>query len=633
MPLSLEQIADAITASADEFDRAFLQTQVEVEPLPDNRRGVYDIKPDGDKRQLILEALRFAHDKGWLDVLRNQLIVDGLENGTLTQDRLATARGADLQAITDVAAGFDHPGLFYKRFGAAMGWTVRVLVDNNAVGTGVLVGPHLVLTAWHVVKTLFERHGDEWTALQLSRLDPKRACRLRVEFDNHMTEVDGVVTPNQSLCVDATQNWCVAYSPAHDDELQNRLPGELSDLNGFWDYAVIRLKEAPGLRRRWAEIRRQHVVPASKSKILLMQHPDGSPMRFAENVIADAVGFKDFVPSLRFVHLANSLPGSSGGPCFDRQFALFGIHQGIWPHAIDKGLSFSNRGVPLSRIAAHIESEFNGLPPLDLSEQPIYSLGPMKCYAPVVGCDGFVALMWRVAAANSVRVILIDGAPKTGKTFRTEVLAACLPDASHLKVVLDATSFSKETVDRIATTIAAKSGATVPSFEKPDEFGATLGTWIAKDVWPKLAATLDSARGERTVWLVFQNLDKSALEGAGANDLLLAAGDAAVTTAPWLRVVLDGYRNILPERVEMAVHREAVSLPEEADVKQYLMRAIGKFVPPEEFGVDIAAAGVYRQMRKVPRDQKLPKMVEEILDAVNDYAQKVGLTVLEGAST
>lgn len=633
MPLSLEQIADAITASTEEFDRAFLQTQVEVEPSPHNRRGVYEIRPDGDTRQLILAALRFARDKGWLDALCNQLIADSLENGTLTQDRLAATKGADLQAITDVAAGFDHPGLFYKRFGAAMGWTVRVLVDNTAVGTGVLVGPHLVLTAWHVVKTLFERQGDEWTPLQFPRRDPKLSCRLRVEFDNHMTEMDGVVTPNQSLCVDAAQDWCVAHSPAHDDELQNRLPAKLSDLNGFWDYAVIRLKEAPGLRRRWAEIRMQHVVPASKSKVLLMQHPDGSPMRFAASVIAGAVGFKDFVPSLRFVHLANSLPGSSGGPCFDRQFALFGIHQGIWPHVIDEGLPVSNRGVPLTRIAAHIESEFKGLPSLDVSDQPIYSLGPKKGYAPVVGCDSFVALMWRTAVANSGCVILIDGAPKTGKTFRTEVLTACLADASHLKVVVDATSFSKETVDRIATTIAAKSGVAVPSFEKPDEFGATLGTWIAKDVWPKLAATLNTARGERTVWLVFQNLDKSALEGAGANDLLLAAGDAAVTSAPWLRVVLDGYRGILPERVEMAVRREIVSLPEEAHVKQYLMRAIGNFVPPKESSVDLAAKGVCRQMSKVCPELKLPKMVEEIREVFGDYAEMDGLTAFQEAST
>src|SRR5262249_37042088 len=149
-----------------------------------------------------------------------------------------------------------------------------------------------------------------------------------------------------TLVEPAEKNWCVAFCACHSDELAGNLPADLSVLDGLYDYCVIRLKSTPGLERGNARLDMRAVVPAADAPILVLQHPAGASMRHDQSVIAQPALYSNAaqIPALRFVHLANALPGSSGGPCFDSTFSLIGFHQGAWNA---RAAQSANRGVPI----------------------------------------------------------------------------------------------------------------------------------------------------------------------------------------------------------------------------------------------------------------------------------------------
>ena len=112
------------------------------------------------------------------------------------------------------------------------------------------------------------------------------------------------------------------------------------------DYAVLRLAQTPGMTRRWADLDARAVVPKADTHIVLLQHPGGYDLKWDQNdIVAPEVAWCQVIPRLRFLHRANAVGGSSGGPCFDRTFMLFGLHQGEWTRG-KTGLRI-NRGVPI----------------------------------------------------------------------------------------------------------------------------------------------------------------------------------------------------------------------------------------------------------------------------------------------
>lgn len=633
MAMDIPALAAAITATIEEFDRALLQAQVDAVENPAERVRTRGLAPNLPREAAIAEVLSHAQRSGWLDQVIEILVTDGLENGKISEHRLqARAAGeadpgaqAPLQAILSVAAGFGHPELFYKRFAAAMRWTTLIYVGNKAEGSGVLVGPHLVLTAWHVVKDLFEWKDNRWTPRELP--EPKAGQRplLEVEFDNCIL-LGGLPRDSSRIAAVSGARWCVASSAPHAEELHKKLPADLSELNGFWDYAVIRLREAPGMARRWAELRDENVVPGPDSKMVLLQHPSGNPMRFGDHFIPRVDNlFRPNIPSLRFVHLANAEPGSSGGPCFDRQFALFGIHQGVWPHpSPGHEYPISNRGIPSTQIFKHIASTVSCLPALAPSESPVYHLGPVTNYAPVIGCDDFVARLWNSAVGGGKRITLIEAAPRrTGKSFRADLVTAALPDNGHLKSIVDMTQ--KADASSLALAICDAAAASLESLEPPETFGSGAGTWVSVDLVPKVLRALGNARGDRLVWLVFKHLDKTRLEGFGAKDLLLALLDASLDL-PWLRLVLDGYDDDLPQRVQAAMETEAAHLPTEEEIAVYLRRCVAAHsVAPEELGILIAASTVFDAVAGATREERLEVLARLARRELQRYIEKANV--------
>src|SRR5262249_32444311 len=148
------------------------------------------------------------------------------EDGSITEALTAEAVDASqdpghkaaLQAITELSKGFSRPEVFFRGVNIGMRWTVKIMVDGGFKGTGILIGPHLVLTAWHVVQSLFDPDRDP---THKNRFLPKKNgpgkvhVRLSVEFDDLSGVFDSQQPARGPTRFQAHEQWCAAHSECH----------------------------------------------------------------------------------------------------------------------------------------------------------------------------------------------------------------------------------------------------------------------------------------------------------------------------------------------------------------------------------------------------------------------------------
>jgi hypothetical protein len=618
---AIPDIARAIKASRAEFGRVFLQVQVDYVSNPLDRQEFEAVAAQsGGDAEAFAQALRVAQAGGWLEPIVHALINESLEDG-----RLAAALASDqqagsaaLQAIANVAAGFAQPELLYRGVVSGMRWTVKVLIDGTAKGTGILIGPHLVLTAWHVVQQLFRPDGNGgW------KPDPDAAPKIQIEFDDFLSLIapGGALVPRGSVRVAANKEWHVASSPCLDEELEFRLPDDLTRLEGSWDYAIIRLAKTPGMERRWAALDARAVVPKKEAQFLVFQHPAGHPLLLGQgDILAPAATAAAAIPRLRFLHAVNTVGGSSGGPCFDKTFMLFGLHQGVWQGALHGGRPI-NRGIPVVRVIEDIKKKIENLPVPDPSESPIWHVVVDRMPHPVIGCDAFQTLVWKSALAGTPRIILLTGERGTGKSFRLAVLSGLLADAGHLKVVLPAELISKLPAQKLAEKICQTAGAGIPAIPPLNEVDSTPATWLKDEVVPSIVAALDSVRNARLVWIALADLNRTDIDGELASELLSALYEQTKSIA-WLRVVLDGMKGDVPDAVRKDTERHRTAPPTIDELTTYVRRAIAELDVPQEATIRF---GLRPTERDYPRwlDENAAtataRLAERAMEIVSDY--------------
>jgi hypothetical protein len=376
-------------------------------------------------------------------------------------------------------------------------WTCKVVIDNQAKGTGVLILPHIVLTAWHVVRDLFQFDGTRWVRR------PGAAKRLRVDFDDYLFQTQQTLAPRLPLSVSAHDlDWCPYFCPCHAEELNDRFPKSLAELEGMWDFALLRLAVPVGLERRWAVADPLTALPRSNDFIYILQHPAGAPQKIdTDAIIEPDASVRAAVPGFRFLHRVNVVSGSSGSPCFTREFELCGIHQGTWNGSAGAGTTV-NRGVPIGRIMEYLDKYDKA--PLELGPQdaPIWSLGVESSFRPVIGCDAFQAEIWKMALVGQKRLLVIDGADKSGKTFRTEVCDALLNQERHLKIRIAMPQAAVLNAPSFAALLCREAGAALPPLVPVSETNTTPTTWRKDELLEKVMAALNAARnGPRLVWI------------------------------------------------------------------------------------------------------------------------------------
>ena len=576
--LSVDEIITSLRLSRSDFAQLYIQAQ---RNLPLQSRVLFETIESGTTSQetAFRAALLQAAARSFLPLFVELVARSGLEDGKLVKDLRKQVRAKDptirLEASEDPTLGFPDPDVVERGIYLGKRWTAKILIDGKAKGTGILVRPNQVLTVWHVVAALFEgTPGVNEKPIKT----PGTEKRLQFLFDDHLSYIGATqLAPVVSAAIPAHEDWCVTHSCCHVDELQDRVPSEYNSMEGHWDYVVLRLAKLPGIERRAAPLDSRSIVPRADADIFVFQHPGGTVLKMGPGRIADPP--TEAFRHLRFLHMAYTEGGASGGPCFDQEFSLFGLHQGQWKRPASspgsgkakgkkgaKSEPVVNRGIPLTSILADMEKRKIELLPVDPSEIPIWQLGKDGTLAPVFGTAKFQKIAWE-ADNGRPSVIVIRGDAGTGKSFCLEVLTEMLDESAHARVIVNAPLIAKlDSALTVAEHIAAAGGTALGTLGAND---STNANWVRDVVATALMDGFEAMRRGRKVWLCIKDLNKSEIEGEQARELLYELYKRAVTTS-WLRVILDGMAGAIPAEIEKATQTHFVERITQEEIGEYV---------------------------------------------------------------
>jgi|GEM_PF-1848471 len=212
----------------------------------------------------------------------------------------------------------------------------RVRSRNGAgvvLGTGMLVAPDIVLTAYHVVEHLIGTSGG--------RTDMTLTFGL-AETGNG---------PGRQEAYRPAEDWDVLHAPysnadlAVDAGMPN--PGEL-------DFALVRLERpasgdaTPSGRRGVLDLERVGDPPGKDKLVLILQHPRGDNLKQAPGETMEPV------TPLRLRYDADTDSGSSGGLVLDMALTPIALHHAGDPSS--KIRAHYNQGIPLKLIRDAIKA-------------------------------------------------------------------------------------------------------------------------------------------------------------------------------------------------------------------------------------------------------------------------------------
>lgn len=199
-------------------------------------------------------------------------------------------------------------------------------VEGPSYGTGFLVGPDLLMTNYHVLEAVINQ--------------PSLVGSVVFRFDYKMA-ADGVtLRPGQTYRLADTAAWLIDSSP----------PGQL-------DYALVRVAGEPGNQSVGGQPQapaRGWLAPIAHGfemgePLLILQHPQARPLCLAPGAVTAVATDQQSI-----AYSANTLPGSSGSPCFNTDWELVAIHH--------TGNTQGNRGSSFAAILEQpvIQATLNG---------------------------------------------------------------------------------------------------------------------------------------------------------------------------------------------------------------------------------------------------------------------------------
>jgi hypothetical protein len=326
------------------------------------QRTSYSLGPDLITR--FSDVLQAANREGWTANLVAASLDANPGNPNLQRfardlglDPVPAAQTDNLQKAITAQSAFLDAELYLAALAARVAWVCRLVVPRGG-GTGVLVGPDLVLTNHHVIAQVL---AGELAATQVGCL-----------FDYKKLRDGRQISPGRR--VDLTVNWHVASRP-HSAEDTKREGGRPSP--EALDYALIRLAapvgeepmgpmgaaDVAGQSRGWLRLSAIDPQLADSSPLLVLQHPL-MPGQLQQEPVQIAVGsvLPSPFPELRVRHNARTLGGSSGSPCFNANLEMVALH-----HAGDPVNAWErpewNQAIPVHRIVADLGGRGIKLPP------------------------------------------------------------------------------------------------------------------------------------------------------------------------------------------------------------------------------------------------------------------------------
>jgi hypothetical protein len=391
-------------------------------------------------------------------------------------------------------------------------------VNGNIHGSGFLIGPNLVLTAWHVIAVTRPSEAEDPTV---------PAPRITVRFEDG-TNLDAAVPPSwASLCADS--------------EFDGKAPRSDAEVAGLHDVALLRVSRPVAAWLGYGDLPATASVP--EGSMFLAHLPKG---------VDRGLGNGSFrkIPNVnaRWGHRGITTDeGSSGGACFGTDLLLAGVHQGR--------LGEGGRLIPVSQFLDEIR------PLVEEATRPrsIWSLNGAPDGTLVIGRDRFfdgVAAAGtettRVRGVHIKRRDIRDGT--TGLGFSYDILAQLL-ERRGIEQKLVRIPFDSLMAD-LGEDISRRTelvGVVVPSL--PQQTGVDPGQAALEGATRKAAddlARVVNAAAEAagvTVWYFFDNPSVAMPEQAR---LYLEGFVAAGLLQPRLRLVMCGFETLQLAGIEFS---------------------------------------------------------------------------------
>ncbi|MGW4929067.1 trypsin-like serine peptidase [Agromyces sp. NPDC004153] len=503
-----DELVEAVRAAPAAADEALKAIQQNRADAPADLRALAAVAElrGADPAEFTVELLR---DAGLLEAFEGAMHARGVEIGA------ATPRAAVPEAEAGFAGRLDIDEMI-KFLERAKTFRCRIEVDNTFKGSGCLVGPGLVLTAWHVVR--LKGPGIDQVP------EPIVTVRL-ADGSRH----EAAIPPSYA-------------SPCGDDEWNDRAPRNDAEVVSRHDVALLSLKTPAARHLGFARLPDHAPEVVSRSKVFLLDFPNGEDLE-----LADGTTWKIRNVSSRLYHDVKTAAGSSGGACFDHRFQLLGLHQG--------GVRMSHQGknvkqgrlVPLTRF----RDDLAELIAADIAPRAVWHLDGQTTQL-VIGRDLFADAVAEAGKENArVRGVRVmrrrpADADETGLGFSYRILSELLMrrGGEHVVVripldqpIADLVSDISERVQRMGFTLAAvdSPGGVDAEQAAPEAAARELATRLV------VAVNEAAAEAGRTVWFFIDNPSLVLVESAR---LQLEGLIAACLAQPRIRLVVTGLETV-----------------------------------------------------------------------------------------
>lgn len=531
----------------------------------------------GDAWVAVLEAF------GVLDLFATGLAARGIAIDLTQPEPAPTSdpdQPADAEQADDSGEGGGATDEFAKFAQRVKAFQCRIKIGSAPAGSGVLIGPSSVLTAWHVIAAPGPTAADADVP----------ATDIEVQFLSGLT-------------VKAWQPP-LAFSRCTRGEFEGKLPRNDAALMGHNDYAVLTLARPVGALLGVAAL--PSVPPKFK------RHAGVIVAHYRSGVNPEVrVGSMKRVGrlTLRWGHTAPTNAGSSGGGCFDDQsYRIAGIHQGRDPK--ERG-----RLVPTSCFL----TEVSAVVAMDLAPPRIWSLDGTAEGEFVIGRERFSAAFGQARKKDGrVRGVwtkrLDPTADLSGLPFTFRILdrlvardpATRLCRLSFEGLVDDfAGEVARRVIDAgIAVEAIAPRAGVADGQSAPEAVGADRGRRIASAIG---AAAADLGV---QLWLF---IDHPAIPFGDETRAALEAFVDQVLREPNLRLVIAGYETAtLPG----LMFNEPIQ-PQAGGVG-LINDFIGNFAGSD---VEVFIRNAAEAAKRTPSPERIAELTEQALDGLEHVNQ------------
>jgi len=410
---------------------------------------------------------------------------------------------------------------------------------------------------------------------------------------------DGTVS--NGTPVHAAEDWLVAASDQHPDDGKLLELSDPPSCTDRLDYVLIRLerdvgrepiKDRGGAPRSWVNFAGSNglseTVPYEAQSVVMGQCPGGAPLQVD---VGSIVSLNK--PRSRVRYTLNTLKGSSGSPCFDKEFKLVAIHNASITDPT--ATSLLNQGVSIQKISEHLKTSSALIQPTPPSFVPLWELPNGD---PVLGRAAFQARAWAMRLPESPhRFIAVTGAEAWQRNFSLPLLRSIFAARGDVVVDADIEAIQLKPADEFLFDLARELKLPLedqpqrPTDRQSSRWASTLLFDWFRSSFAKKYATTEAM--PVSVWYALKNYDGAPrpFKDEETSDLVQAMmrGATELKALRWLLIGAAPDPVVIPPA---AVFTDALQLPSTGECEHYLIEiatAHAKQTPPQTLAAVVTA--------------------------------------------